>query len=409
MSDEPIPSLMQLTPLNPAFREDPHALLSDLRARCPVHHDQMSGSFVVSRFADVRANLSDRTLWRDPLNAEEGAILSRQLAADYDPSLPRSLQTSILLLDDPDHARIRTPLAQALYARVAKFKPQVEAIVERALDRLADLGTFDLINTYAVPIPIEVIAAILGVDRERLDEFRDWSEGVILSLNPFRTPEQTAHMERAGEALSAYFTELLAARRAKPKDDLISDMAKLQQDANLADEELLINLSALLVAGNLTTSDLIGTAVRQFLLNPDQLAALRADPSLINAAVEEALRFEPPVDITGRIASRDMEIAGCPLKTSQAMVFMLRGANRDPDVFERPDAFDITRKPGPHMAFGGGAHICIGAPLARLEAQVALLKLFQRFPNLRFANPDEAPHWRTLPFFRGLERLELSV
>ncbi|HVY03431.1 MAG TPA: cytochrome P450 [Caulobacterales bacterium] len=409
MADEELPNLMQLTPLNPAFRENPHALLADLRARCPVHRDTTTGSTVISRFADVRRTLSDRTLWRDPLNAEEGAILSRQLAAGYDPSLPRSRQTSILLLDDPDHARIRNPLAQALYARVAKFKPQVEAIIEGALDRIAGMGAFDLINEYAIPIPIEVIAAILGVDRARLDEFRDWSEGVILSLSPFRSPAQTAHMERASESLRAYFTELLNARRADPQDDLISDMAKLQKDASLADEELLINLSALLVAGNLTTSDLIGNAVRQFLLNPDQLAKLRADPGLINAAVEEALRFEPPVDITGRVASRDMEVNGTPLKQKQAMIFMLRAANRDPDVFERPDEFDITRKPGPHMAFGGGAHICIGAPLARLEAQVALLKLFQRFPNLRFANPDEPAHWRMLPFFRGLEKLELII
>ena len=272
-------------------------------------------------------------------------------------------------------------------------------------------------STTLLPLPGDPIAQgltngtywILGVDRTRLDDFRDWSEGVILSLNPFRSPEQTAHMERASESLRAYFIELLNARRASPQDDLVSDMAKLQEGANLADEELLINLSALLVAGNLTTSDLIGNAVRQFLLNPAELAKLRADPSLINAAVEEALRFEPPVDITGRVASRDMEVNGVALKQSQAMVFMLRGANRDPEVFERPDEFDITRKPGPHMAFGGGAHICIGAPLARLEAQVALLKLFQRFPNLRFANPDEPAHWRTLPFFRGLEKLELSV
>ncbi len=145
------------------------------------------------------------------------------------------------------------------------------------------------------------------------------------------------------------------------------------------------------------------------LLNPDQLAKLKADPALINAVVEETLRYEPPVDITGRIASADMEIGGCPVKQSQAMTFSLRAANRDPEVFEAPHQFDVSRKHKPHVAFGGGAHICIGAPLARLEAQVALTKLFDRFPNLRLAHPDEAPVWRTLPFFRGLERLELRV
>jgi len=170
---------------------------------------------------------------------------------------------------------------------------------------------------------------------------------------------------------------------------------------------LRINLSALLIGGNLTTTDLIGNAVRLLLLNPAELAKLRADPGIINAVVEEALRYEPPVDITGRVASHDMEIGGCPVKRKQSLTFFLRAANRDPEVFDDPDKFDVSRQHKPNVSFGGGAHICIGAPLARLEAQVALVRLFEHFPNLRLANPDEPPVWRTLPFFRGLERLEL--
>jgi hypothetical protein len=215
-------------------------------------------------------------------------------------------------------------------------------------------------------------------------------------------------MERASEALNAYFTQTIAERRAHPRDDLISDMTRLQAGgAPLSDVELQINLSALLIGGNLTTTDLIGNAARLLLLNPGELAKLKADPGMINAVVEETLRFEPPVDITGRIASADMEIGGCPVKPRQSLLFSLRAANRDPEAFDDPHQFDVSRKRRPHVAFGGGAHICIGAPLARLEAQVALLKLFERFPNLRFANPDAAPQWRALPFFRGLERLEL--
>ena len=185
-------------------------------------------------------------------------------------------------------------------------------------------------------------------------------------------------------------------------------MTSLQSaGADLSDDELRINLSALLVGGNLTTTDLIGNAVRLLLLNPGELAKLKADPKLINAVVEETLRYEPPVDITGRVASADMEVGGCPVKQSQVLTLSLRGANRDPEVFEDPHRFDVTRKHKPHVAFGGGAHICIGAPLARLEAQVALLKLFERFPNLRLADPEAAPQWRSLPFFRGLETLML--
>jgi cytochrome P450 len=405
-----LPTMMQLTPFNPDFQHDPHSVLKPLREQCPVLRDETSGSFIVSRYADVRAIATDLSLWRDPMHAEEAAVMQRRFADAVVEGLPRSETTSILMLDNPDHARVRGPLAQALYARVAKYRPEVERIVDEALDRLEGKSEFDLMDEFCVPIPIDVIASILGVDHDRLVEFRDWSEGVIQGLNPFRTPEQTAHMERSSESLKAYFLEAIADRRANPRDDLISDMTKLQAEgAPLSDEELRINLGALLVGGNLTTTDLIGNGVRLLLLNPTELAKLRADPSIAPAVVEETLRYEGPVDITGRIASQNMEVGGCPVKATQAMTLSLRAANRDPEVFPDPDRFDVSRKKSPHMSFGGGAHICIGAPLARLEAQVALVRLFERFPNLRLAEPDAEPQWRTLPFFRGLQHLKLAV
>lgn len=408
MSETP-PSILQLTALNPEYNKDPHVFLDDLRGRCPVQRDAVSGSLMLSRYEDVRAVVSDRTLWRDPIRADESAVMQRRFLEAYDPSVPRSSTTSILMLDDPDHARVRQPLAQALYARVAKFRPEIERIVDEALDAVAGEAEFDLMDRLCVPVPIDAIAAILGVDHERLVEFRSWSEGIIQSLNPFRTPAQTQAMMAASEALTTYFTEAINDRRTNPRDDLISDMVQLQASGvELSDDELRINLGALLVGGNLTTTDLIGNGVRLLLLNPDQLATFKADPKLVNALVEEILRYEPPIDITARLASKDMEIGGCPLKAGQAMTVWLRAANRDPAVFEDPHRFDITRKHRPHIAFGGGAHICIGAPLARLEAQVALVKLFQRFPDLKLARPDEPAEWRTLPFFRGLERLDVA-
>ena len=410
MTTDPLPGMFQLTPLNPDYRDDPHAVLDDLRARCPVHRDEASGSFILTRYNDVRPLVSDRSLWRDPIRAEQAAVMSRRFVDDLETETNRGETTSILMLDNPDHERIRQPLAQALYARVAKFRPEVERIVDEALDAIDTSKPFDLMSEFCVPVPVDAIASILGVDRDRLGDFRDWSEGVIQGLNPFRNDEQTARMEAAGPALSAYFTETIAARRAQPRDDLISDMARLQAEgAPLSDIEVQINLTALLIGGNLTTTDLIGNGVRLLLKNPAELAKLRADPGIINAVVEEILRYEPPVDITGRIASEDIEVGGCPVKASQSMTFSLRAANRDPEVFDDPHRFDVSRKHKPHMAFGGGAHICIGAPLARLEASVALVKLFERFPNLAFADPDAAPVWRTLPFFRGLERLELRA
>jgi cytochrome P450 len=408
--DDHPPRVLELTPLNPVFRDDPHALLRPLRDLHPVMRDDLAGVFFLSRHEDVRGVLTDLTLWRDPAKAEPAAVLTRRILEEAEARGEEDRQGSILLMDDPDHARIRGPLAQALYKRVARCRPLVESVVKDALDALEGQTRFDLMAGVALPIPIDAIARILGVDVTRLDEFRDWSEGLIQGLNPLRTPEQTQHMERASEALIEFMSGMMAARRAAPEDDLVTDMVQLQAaGADLSDGDLIANLIALLVAGNLTTTDLIGNGVRLFLLNPGELAKLKADPSLIGAAVEEILRYEPPVDITGRVASREMEVGGCPIHKTQSILVSLRGANRDPAVFEDPDRFDITRKKSPHVAFGGGAHICIGAPLARLEAQVTLTRLFERFPDLKLADPDEPPAWRTLPFFRGLERLDVMA
>ncbi len=407
MADQPIPSLFDLTPLNPMFKADPHVLLDDLRARCPVRRDEAAGAFVLSRYEDVRGLVNDRTLWRDPMRAEEGAVMAKRFAP-VDENLPRSSTTSILMLDDPDHSRIRQPLAQALYARVAKCRPQVEVLIQAALADLPNDQPFDLMDRFCVPIPVDVIASILGVDHDRLAQFRQWSEDVIQSLNPFATPEQTAAMQASTMALSDYFTAEMDTRRSQPRDDLLSDMVRLQAEgADLSDAELRINLTALLVGGNLTTTDLIGNGVRALLTHPEQLAKLKADPGIANAVVEEILRYEPPVDITGRIAPGAMTVGGCPVTQGQQIFMMLRGANHDPAVYDDPHRFDVSRKHRPHVAFGGGAHICIGAPLARLEAQVALVRLFERFPDLRLADPMAEPAWRSLPFFRGLERLDV--
>ena len=413
MAETKLPGILELTPMNPAFNENPHALLDPLRAESPVHRDAMAGVFVLTRHGDVRSTLSDTTMWRGPTRAEEAAVFTRgQLDRREDGvTVPSDeFNANILMMDEPDHMRIREPFAKALYKRVAKSKVLVQRVVDEWLDAIGDAKEFDAMAEFAVRVPIDVIARILGVDEARLDEFRAWSEGAILSLNPFRSAEDSKRMVACVNALSAYMRALMAERAKAPKDDLISDMMALEaQGAALSEGEISNNLQGLLIGGNLTTTDLIGNGIWLLLTHRDQLERLKADPGLINSAVEEMLRYESPVDITGRIAPRDMEVGGCPMKQSQSLIFSLRGANRDPQAFPEPHRFDIARKDAPHVAFGGGLHLCIGAPLARLEAQVAILSFFARFPGARLANADEKPQWRKLPFFRGLRELRVAI
>lgn len=390
--------ILEISAFDEAARNNPHPKLKALRDNTRVLRDEAVKTWLLSHYDDIKKTVNDGTFVRQPSKAEEGS-LSRMLA---DPDDPEGRRTSILFLDDPDHARIRRPLMTAFYKRIKKMEHEIEGLIDQLIDAAPASGQFDLMEHIAVPIPILVIAHILGVDESRLSEFREWSEGIILGLNPMRTPEETAYMEDSSEKLNAYFDDLMTARRLEPKDDLISDMVQSQGE-QFDDEELRINLQALLVGGNLTTTDLIGNGAWLFLTHPEQMEALKANPGLAAQAVEEVLRFEAPVQATSRIVSEDREVAGCPMKKSQPVFMSLAAANRDPDQFENPEVFDITKKRKSHVSFGGGAHICIGAPLARLEARRVYTKLFERYPDLKLTEQDLT--WRALPFFRGMETL----
>lgn len=370
-----------------------------LREHARVYRDEPSKSFVLSRYADVRALVQDPDLLRDPDLAEDGAMV-RQFKPKDDPNR----NAPMTWMDGAEHVRLRGPIQRALYARVAASRDAIDRIVHLQLDRLAGRTGFDLVEDYATPIPVATIGIILGVATTDFPRFRKWSDAMMLGFHPSRSPAQEAAMKEANALFGEYIDAALTERRTKPRDDLLSDLVIAQRDgADISEVELRVACMTLLTGGNMTTADLIGNTALLLLQHPEECAKLKANPALAAGAVEEALRLEPPTEGTQRIIECDRVIAGCPMKRGQVVAVMLGAANRDPEAFPDPDRFDIARKPNAHVGFGGGAHICIGAPLARLEAQLAIAALFARFPNLQL---DGSPlRWRDLPFFHGLESL----
>lgn len=405
--------ILDLTAANPAVREDPYPRLAELRAQCPLHRDEAGGAWLVARMADARTIFSDNSHAKNPDRAEHAAHAIRRRRSTVPDGLafPDDQRASMLELDGAEHARVRNPLVQALYARIARFESECGRIVEAALDRIEGRSEFDLMEELAEPVPVACIGHILGVPPETLATFRGWLDGIVQTFNPNRTPEDVAALVAASNGLAHYIRGRFADAKLNPPDDLFGDMARIQADgAPLSDTEITYNIRGLLIAGNVTTTDLIGNAVRLLLTHPEQLEKLRADPVLWPNAVEEVLRYEPPVDFTWRIATHPENLSGCPVGAGAALNVFIRSANRDEAAFPDAELFDVARpRAARHLSFGGGAHICPGAPLARMEARRLLPRLFARFPALRLAEPDAAPQWRRLPGFRGLETLRVRI
>jgi cytochrome P450 len=394
----------------PPKTHDLDAIRARLRRKFPVWRDDSFGHFVLTRHDDVRALLADRTLLKDPAKAAPESLgMQAMLSAQPEGLIWRTADDSILKMDDPRHSQVRTPLAKALYKRVAASRGLIEETVARILDELDGRKTFDAMAEFCIPVPIDTIARILGADLSMRSAFRAWSEDCFESFNPARTAEQTARMIAASNNLCGHIDELMKRRRSAPQDDLISDLVTAQANgAPLTDDEIRENCAGFLAAGNLSTTDLIGNGLWLLHMHPAEKQKLLDDPGLIANAVEETLRLEPPAEGTSRIAPRDMEIRGCPIKHSQVVVASLRAANRDPEVFPEPDKFDISRENLQHVSFGGGPHICIGAPLARMEAQAAIGAFLRRFPGVVLE--DETPKWRTtIPAVRGLARIGMRI
>ena len=400
MTKETLPTGIALTPLNDAFRENPYPILAQLRETEPAFQDKELGRMIYTKHDDVKAILRDPDLWSDPRKGNPGTFTREFLGNN----LSATDQPSMLLMDEPDHRRLRSLVSHSFTPNaVERWRPRTQAVVARVLDNISD-HEFDLIKDFAGPIPTIVIAEMLGIDPAMQDDFKSWSDtSVISAFNPFATEEQQAASKQASKNLHDFFEKEIVKRRKNLGDDLLSDMIRAEEDGEkLSVEEIITQADLLLIAGNVTTTDLIGNGVKALLDNPEQWGKLKADPSLIKNAVEEMLRFDSPVVNSGRIANRPLELAGCPVVQGESLSTSLAAANHDPDVYPEAHRFDIQREDTHHQSFGGGRHLCLGAHLARLEAQEAILALIDRFPGLKHSEKGSTNH--AIPSFRGMSQ-----
>jgi len=308
-------------------------------------------------------------------------------------------------MDPPDHTRVRGLVSKAFTPRrVAELRPRIEAIVTTLLDSIEGAGAFDLIDAVAAPLPAIVIAELLGVPAEDHRQFKEWSSALVSAIGSANPLDGRAQFERALGQLLDYLRGIIAERRKAPQDDLISAMLEAQEERDaLSDAELLATSNLLLIAGHETTTNLIGNGTLALLRNPEQFARLQRDRSLMRSAIDELLRYDSPVQATARVALEPVALDGATLPTSAMVMTGIGAANRDPEVFDDPDRLDLGRTNNHHLSFGFGAHFCLGAPLARLEAEIAFDALLDRYPKLELAS--ETLTYRPSPVLRGLMAL----
>ncbi len=388
-------------PLDGAYHQDPTPAYALLRERDPVHRSDLIKGWVLSRYEDIDVILRDHRRFSNDARKASGNTMDAAVMQLQEPSM--------LFLDPPDHTRLRSLVARAFTrSAIEAWRGRVEATVDQLLDEIGDAREFDLMETFANRLPTLVIAEMLGVPAVDYAKFREWSDAVSRTLEPTITPKQLEEAIATEQELRRYFDGIVEDRRREPREDLVSVLVAAEEGGEkLTHDELLTMLILLLVAGNETTSNLIGNGALALLRHPDQLAWLRAHPDAIDASIEELLRYDGPVQTDGRTVLEDMEIGGKPVKAGEQVILLLGSANRDPRQYPDPDRLDLSRGDKSHLGFGRGIHSCVGAPLARLEAQVAFQRLFQRFPDMRLA--DAKPEFKDHIVLRGLRRLPVRV
>ena len=390
-------------PLLPEFHADPYPFYRRLREQDPVHQSPL-GIWVLTRYDDAVMVL------RDPRFGREG--LAEIIEARLGQGSVRPANTrDMLFRDPPDHTRLRALVSRAFTPRVVEaMRPHIQEIVDGLLDGVEGARGMDVIEDLAYPLPVRVICEMLGVPIADQEVFKGWSADIARSLDASILPagsEVITRGQEAGDALREYFRSLIAGRRKQPRPDLLSALiAAEEQGDKLSEPELVATCVLLLIAGHETTVNLIGNGLLALLRHPDQLRALAADPALIQTGVEELLRFDGPVQRTGRMTNADVEIGGKQISKHSIVAAVIGAANRDPAHFADPDRLDIARRENRHIAFGFGIHFCLGAPLARIEGQVAIGTLLRRCPSLKLVS--DTPEWRESSVLRGLKTLPVT-
>jgi cytochrome P450 len=375
---------LAFNPFDPEFRRDPYPTYARLRDEDPVHESPM-GFKVLSRYADCTALLRDPHASSDETKSPMVQELIEQTPVDPDLNESRPF----LFMDPPDHTRLRGLVSKAFTPRtIERLRPRIQQVTDELLAGMALGDTVDVIERLAYPVPVVVISEMLGVPAADEERFRAWSRALARSLDPdfLLPPDVIAAREEAILEFREYFARLIAERRRTPRDDLLTALVQVEESGDsLSENELLSICVLLLVAGHETTVNLIANGVLALARHPDQQARLRGDPALAKSAVEEVLRYDPPVQLTGRLALEPIKLPSTTMAAGDFSIMLLGAANHDPAQFPDADRFDIGRSPNAHIAFSLGHHFCLGASLARLEGQIALASLVQRFPSIELA------------------------
>ncbi len=393
---------VEFNPFLPEFHADPYPFYRRLREQDPVHRTAM-GFWVLTRYEDCVAVLRDQRFGREEFQQMLTAVYGDDTEK---PQLPRSM----LFRDPPDHTRLRALVSKAFTPRTIEvMRGHIQDIVDRLLGRALAQGGMDVMEDLAYPLPVTVICEMLGVPVGDHASIRGWSADIARSLDAIGLPSDQSIVERgriARRQLADYFRALVPERRARPQPDLLSGLlAAEEQGDKLTEPEVIAMCLLLFIAGHETTVNLIGNGLLALLRHPEQLARVQADPALVPNAVEELLRYDSPVQRTARITTEEVDLAGHHIAKGAMVVVALGAANRDPAQFADPDRLDVTRRDVRHISFGFGIHFCLGAPLARVEGQIALGALLRRAPGLTLDEPTL--EWRESSVLRGLKRLRV--